>query len=251
MLGQILDEKRWLDADRQNLVDDINATKIQLEQARKRTVLIEKKSEKAIKKLNDQLDIIKKEFADLHQVHDEDLMKLNELNSKISSQGKNNETTKLQELEKRLRTMADEVMNKTSIISTLKLQLNTVKTHVASLKKEKRMIREQCAFDSFDEESKQGALRLRITSRDDRTVPLRKEIKSKTVLNAVGCLDSFGTSLSLLLRRRPIIRLIFAFYILLIHLWVAYVMYHFHTDHAFADQQLTPIASLNIMNQRQ
>lgn len=57
-----------------------------------------------------------------------------------------------------------------------------------------------------------------------------REIKSKSVVKAVNFLDSLGSKISSVVRRNPTIRLLFALYFVLFHVWVFYVMYHFATE---------------------
>ena len=49
---------------------------------------------------------------------------------------------------------------------------------------------------------------------------------------AINILDSMGSQLSRVLRRRPFARLGIIFYVLMLHLWVVFVLYHFfhHAD---------------------
>lgn len=58
------------------------------------------------------------------------------------------------------------------------------------------------------------------------------DLKTRTVARAVGFLDSLGQYIGFVLRRYPMVRLGAALYILLIHLWVAFVLYHFSTHEA-------------------
>ena len=58
----------------------------------------------------------------------------------------------------------------------------------------------------------------------------------------VNFLDSVGASTGVALRRNPLLRIGFAVYILLIHLWVLYVFYHF-THHPAFESHTTPPGS--------
>jgi len=59
----------------------------------------------------------------------------------------------------------------------------------------------------------------------------RNEFQSPAVKKAIGFLDGMGTYIGVALRRNPAARLLFAVYILLLHLWVVVVLYHtFHSS---------------------
>jgi len=55
------------------------------------------------------------------------------------------------------------------------------------------------------------------------------DIKTRTVRKAVKALDSFGSYTAQTLRQNSTMRLSFALYFLLLHLWVIFVFYHFMT----------------------
>ena len=62
---------------------------------------------------------------------------------------------------------------------------------------------------------------------------LNVDLKSFPPLQrAVTVLDSIGAQLGTVLRRRPLARLGFLAYVLMLHLWVVFILYHYHNHDA-------------------
>jgi hypothetical protein len=57
--------------------------------------------------------------------------------------------------------------------------------------------------------------------------------KSKGLMQAVNLIDQLGVETSTLLRRKPVFRKVLVIYIIVLHLWTMFVIYHFgHAHHS-------------------
>ena len=144
------------------------------------------------------------------------------------------------ELEQRIKTITDHYTSQIETLSsersTLKLLLEDEQGRLCALREKSPSIDLEEGLSAVLEGTTSGKLKRRNWGKDPEeggrevTVPLfrRGQIQSPAVAQAVGFLDSFGAYVGLVLRRNPGARLVFAVYVLLLHLWVMVVLYHSH-----------------------
>jgi chromosome segregation ATPase len=143
-----------------------------------------------------------------------------------------------------VKAMANELIQKQAKLdslsmegSTLRIQLQSESNRVRSLERELKDVRFELAKERQEGDLEAGAsgrgpVKLRSNYRTG-AVSLQlgeTEINNRTVTSIVRTLNSFGTTMSRVLRRSPVARLMFGGYIFLLHAWVCIVLYHLATE---------------------
>jgi len=160
---------------------------------------------------------------------------INQLQKQIN-QVKYNNSSNQNELEMRNRAIAERLIEKQSQIETLNsekaaIQLDLEKCHLKI--RELQLLAQVTPHNSrnyVDEESgydndAYSSVPMK-TDRFFRNLSQRGFI-ARRVANAMALIDNFSISTGSVLRRIPLLRVLLVVYIILLHLWVAYILSHF------------------------
>jgi len=231
---RVTSQLRWLQADQQALQDEVNASKERLENEKKQVEAIKLASKQKIDSMTDKITELTLQMTQLQSQLVEKEEAIKTIQQKLVVEEGGPLQYRIRELEGRLRTMADRLLEKDSQLdqlsserASLRLQWELESQRAKTLDEQVRGLLER--VDPDDEDLEQGKERVR--PRSGPLMPLNLDQAPPTVLRAVTFLDSLSNSFGQLLRRYPIVRLGFAVYVLIIHLWVMFVLYHF-THHS-------------------
>jgi len=252
-------EKRWLEADHRALSDQLTAAKsrvdILLQQSQKQHASLQAQ----IKVLTSNVAELTEKLATAQAQNQKEKTQVEELERKLSPQDGGN--PRILDMDKRLRTMADHLLQKTTQIerlsserSSLKLQLEQETTRSAQLEVNMKAALARANSDGTEidaaDDLEIGATTATIATHAVTAPKSRRvahaapaepksiaapssvsELKSRTV----SLLDTLGARLGTALRRYPTWRLGFVLYIIVLHLWNLFVFTHLFRDYQWVD----------------
>eukprot|EP00471_Norrisiella_sphaerica_P013366 CAMPEP_0184493538 /NCGR_PEP_ID=MMETSP0113_2-20130426/26235_1 /TAXON_ID=91329 /ORGANISM="Norrisiella sphaerica, Strain BC52" /LENGTH=1020 /DNA_ID=CAMNT_0026878831 /DNA_START=127 /DNA_END=3189 /DNA_ORIENTATION=+ len=163
--------------------------------------------------------------------------------------------------ESKIKTMAQHLMKKQNEVdrvtahrNALALQLEAEQRAVKALEKKLRVVRTNSDAEYYRNRAKGGKndqVSINMPKGSTTTSSAKfSAISANThpsVAKAMRFLDSFSSFISVMLRRNPAARLFFGLYVLMIHLWVLFVLFHFmghdHDDHVEQVSSIMPAGS--------
>jgi chromosome segregation ATPase len=239
-LESILNEKRWLQTDLQMVNEQLNNYKNRIENDSKSYQETIGGLKNKLQIQTNKIDELTKSLSEQMNINNIQLNKLNEYEIKKLNDTNNNIEIRMSESDQRFKTMADHLIQKSSQIerlsserSTYKYQYESECTRVSVLESQLKRLKEKLhrneEIDEIDLEhgSGQEQKRLHLNSKNYQNLVLQSPT---SVIRAVNLLDSFSATAVFILRRHPNVRISFAVYVLILHLWVMFVLNHFMNE---------------------
>jgi len=259
---------------------EISSARSEVQFLQKRLASEKQSSEQAEAGLRDKLsqlqlrlDAANKQISEQATAATHNVIAIKDLQTQLQLQQEDSSGKKFQELEARCAALTDHYSAQLERLGsekcTLKLQLEDANQQNKALTAEVERLRTNTGGSSDAEDEELGGRHglhstgLRRTGRRNhgdshgdgalggfvKPGGIGMSIQSRTVREAVGFLDNLGIYVGQLLRRHPAARLVFAVYVILIHLWVVFVMYHF-THHIQPDDTgLGSAVAINLAGQ--
>eukprot|EP00455_Lapot_gusevi_P004550 TRINITY_DN11872_c0_g1_i8.p1 TRINITY_DN11872_c0_g1~~TRINITY_DN11872_c0_g1_i8.p1 ORF type:complete len:416 (+),score=91.81 TRINITY_DN11872_c0_g1_i8:71-1249(+) len=261
-LSELQSAKRWLEADLHAVQEELRTTKSALALETEQLMKMQEEVRGVARDASHREATLQAEVSFL-QVRVQDLNReMAELQTRLQIQMHTAQNQERGELEKKLSSMADHLLQKQIHIEKLVSEKAAIKLQLDNERKLSQMLKQQLSqlqeaddaddtdadFTSIDIHggSTPGSGKLRARARaappapapqassSSSLHPLRSLRDSPPVQQALSFLDSLGAQFGQLLRARPRMRVAFMIYILLIHLWVMFIFSHFmnHVPHS-------------------
>jgi len=254
-------EIQWIKADRKAAQEQLESTQDRMKLAEDTLERYKKDSNEAKEKLEKSLETSRRQIEKLSAEVSSKTLKLRDVEAKLmaspaqSPSGRGNSLTnnvgqtlessraraaKQDAYEERIKTMATHLLKKQEEAdrlaahrNALALQLDTANRTIRSLEKKIRNLQNNpdLAYYRDRARSTAGASGKKGHS-NDVAISIAGSGTPASVARAMRFLDSFSSFISVMLRRNPAARLFFGVYVLMIHLWVLFVLFHFmaHED---------------------
>lgn len=251
-LSRVLSESRWIKMDQQALRDEITALQQQIEIEKTTRVSIETNWQTKLEQSNARLEQATKANQQMSAQRAREEVVFKQMEMDLATERANPCKQQVVELDSRLTHLTEhftsQIDSLTSERTTLRLLLEDEKARSALLQAELATTNVRTLEEEDGDETDVALLMeqgTRLKRRGKLEMALfRKEFQSPAVKSAIGLLDGLGAYIGVALRRNPAARLLFALYILLLHLWVVVVLYH--TFHSVGHLSLDPPGHINL-----
>ena len=117
--------------------------------------------------------------------------------------------------------------------TALSVQLDDARAKMSSLERQLKVERERSSSSHRDDveleaafPSKHPSTTSSLNGEDGRSGHRSKSVAGRSVTQAVTALDRLGAMVGLLLRRHSYVRVGFAAYVFVIHLWAVFILFH-------------------------
>jgi len=224
-------ETRFLKSDNKALKDQIRALKNQ-----------ENLTQKQISDLKTQIKEKNNSLSDIRTEHNQQILKLKhkiqEQNITLMKKMPKNDNSELENLKKRHKTVTSSLLEKAGQLEKLKHERNQLDTLLQESQQRVHYLKNQIHKMETDEDIELGGVSA-ASSSPSKSFGLRRRrggfqltaegpTSSPTLNMGINILDSLGAQLAVLMRRHMAVRSGFITYILLLHLWVFVILYHWH-----------------------
>lgn len=216
---RLANENRFLLSDKSALQEQIGALK-QVDNLTKQEV------EEYKKKLDEQRDNVLKARQEKQAETLKLRNKIQELSSRLKLQPPQEDTTRIENLEKRLSTMTSHLLERQNQLEKVKHQKSQYENLLQETREQNKYLRNQMQKLEIEGDVELGNYTNAKTKR--RLMRTEGPTGSPTLNVAINVMDNLGAQLTVLLRRHMIVRTGFIMYILLLHIWVMVVLYSWH-----------------------
>mmetsp|Transcript_21335 Transcript_21335/g.52222 ORF Transcript_21335/g.52222 Transcript_21335/m.52222 type:complete len:1003 (+) Transcript_21335:418-3426(+) len=263
-------EAQWIKADRKALEEQLATSKERLELGEQSLAKYQKEAKRNVLSLEKQLEETSSRAASLAEQLNAKILEVKRLQQRMATSPTKRRPSGSVELENgtprsgpldgaeeddedslrgRLKTMASHLLKKQNEVdritahrNALALQLEAEQRAVKNLEKKIRNIRNNPDTEYYrDRKGKDVSISVNSTAKNGN-ISSSYANASPAVQRAMRFLDSFSTFVSITLRRNPAARLFFGVYVLMIHLWVLFVLFHFtgHESEYHVERVLPP-----------
>eukprot|EP01083_Nonionella_stella_P057960 151938_1 len=249
--NRLLGEKRWLEADHEAIKGELAASKNAFDIEQNQTAQLNADLRQRINKENDIMMEHRKAIAVIEKELSTKNQRIDELEKELQNASSTRPSAIQASLEQRLRSMTDHLLrskadaeSSQADLKEARVQLDAERKRADDMAKEARDLRSE--LDGEEPEVEFSSIRVDNASTHDglasspqNFMRMRKPAGAKSgrlqmsdshpaFRRAVTWMDSTGTKWGRLLRRNHWVRLGSIAYVIVLHLWVMYVLYHFH-----------------------
>ncbi len=236
-LERVEAEAKWIRADRKAAEEQLSAVK-------ERLVLEERAHEKhraeaqqTAGRLTANVRSLETRVRKISEQLSARALRIRELESQLEArdtggaEGDQDESAAREEFETKIKNMADHLLAKQSEIdrvtahrNALALQLEQEQRAVKTLEKKVRAMRSSPDAAYYRDRARDGATGVSLAAASAAAAMGGRA--GPAVVKAMSILDSFSAFVSVTLRRNPAARLFFGIYVVIIHVWVLFVLFH-------------------------